>query len=158
MDFEHRLKWLIRYPYGCIEQTVSSVLPSQLYLKKMGYFGKEEFSEIDENINERGGGINRLQQFMLSNGSFSYWPGNSKASEWKVTNYATHYLIEAKNMGYSVPDFMYENAVNALNRQSNQRRGKLSTRVNRVFILSLAKKRPISEMNLLMENELSQNE
>ncbi|WKV13756.1 alpha-2-macroglobulin family protein [Marivirga harenae] len=150
MDFEHRLKWLIRYPYGCIEQTVSSVFP-QLYLKKMGYFDKEEFSEIDENINE---GINRLQQFLLSDGSFSYWPGSSKASEWG-TNYATHYLIEAKNLGYSVPDFMYDGAIDGLSRQSSRRRGKLSTRVNRVFILSLADKRPISEMNLLMENELS---
>jgi len=150
MDFEHRLKWLIRYPYGCIEQTVSSVFP-QLYLKKMGYFGKEELSEIDGNINE---GINRLQQFALGSGSFSYWPGSNKPSEWG-TNYATHYLIEAKNLGYSVPDFIYDNAIDGLSRQSSRRRGELSTRVNRVFILSLAKKRPISEMNLLMENELS---
>ncbi|HET8861059.1 alpha-2-macroglobulin family protein [Marivirga sp.] len=150
MDFDHRLKWLIRYPYGCIEQTVSSVFP-QLYLKKMGYFPDSENSEIDNNINE---GINRLQQFLLSDGSFSYWPGNSKASEWG-TNYASHYLVEAKNLGYSVPDYLYESAINGLNQQSNRRRGELSTRVNRVFILSLAKKRPISEMNLLMENELS---
>jgi hypothetical protein len=150
MDFDHRLKWLIRYPYGCIEQTVSSVFP-QLYLKKMGFFGADESSEIDENIN---GGINRLQQFLLNDGGFSYWPGNSRASEWG-TNYACHYLIEAKNLGYSVPDYLYESAINGLNNQSNRRRGKLSTRVNRVLILSLAKKRPISEMNLLMENELS---
>ncbi|WP_431138042.1 hypothetical protein, partial [Psychroserpens mesophilus] len=31
MDFSKRMAYLIRYPYGCVEQTTSSVFP-QLYL------------------------------------------------------------------------------------------------------------------------------
>ncbi|MBE9469531.1 MAG: hypothetical protein IMY72_14590 [Bacteroidetes bacterium] len=34
VNFSHRLKWLIQYPYGCIEQTTSAVFP-QLYLKNL---------------------------------------------------------------------------------------------------------------------------
>lgn len=150
MDFDHRLKWLIRYPYGCIEQTTSAVFP-QLYLKKMGYFRKDEVNEIDKNLND---GINRLQQFMVSGGGFAYWPGNTTESEWG-TNYATHFLVEAKRLGYSVPDYMYNNALSRLTNAARQSNGKLTTRVNRVFILALAGKQHMAEMNMLMENEIS---
>jgi uncharacterized protein YfaS (alpha-2-macroglobulin family) len=150
MDFDHRLKWLIRYPYGCIEQTTSAIFP-QLSLKTMGYFRGDEKIEIDKNINE---GINRLQLFLLSDGGFSYWPGNTSASEWG-SNYATHFLVEAKKMGYAVPDFMYNNALNSLKNNANYHNGHLTTRVNRVFILALANKTSMSEMNILMENNLN---
>ena len=150
MDFEHRLKWLIMYPYGCIEQTTSAIFP-QLYLKKMGYFRDDEVKEIDRNINE---GINRLQQFQVSNGGFAYWPGNTTECEWG-TNYASHFLIEAKKLGYAVPDYLYSNAVNRLKNADRNHVGELTTRVNRAFILALANQQQMGEMNLLMENELN---
>lgn len=149
MDFDHRLKWLIMYPYGCIEQTTSSVFP-QLYLKKMGYFNEEESKEIDRNLND---GIFRLQQFMVNTGGFAYWPGNTTESEWG-TNYATHFLVEAKKLGYSVPDYMYNNAISRLTSLARNASGELTTRVNRVFILALAGKQHMGEMNMLMENEI----
>jgi len=149
MDFDHRLRWLIAYPYGCLEQTTSSVFP-QLYLKRMGYFRADEIEEIDRNINA---GISMLQQFMLGNGGFAYWPGNTTESEWG-TNYAVHFLTEARKMGYAVPDYMYDNAIRKLNNDARQHLGKLPTRVNRTLILSLAGESPMAEMNLLMENEI----
>lgn len=150
MDFDHRLKWLINYPFGCLEQ-VTSILFPQLYLKEMGYFDKKEIKEIDRNINE---GIARFQGYMLGNGGFSYWPGTGKEHMW-VSNYATHFLIEARKLGYSVPDYLYDKAIQRLNDLARQHSGDLTTRVNRVFILSLAKEQPMAEMNLLMENYLS---
>nr|MBI1232770.1 hypothetical protein [Cytophagales bacterium] len=150
MEFGHRIKWLINYPYGCLEQVTSAVFP-QLYLKKMGYFPQSENAEIDKNINA---GILKLQQFSLSNGGFSYWPGDYEQSEWG-TNYATHFLVEAKKMGYAIPAYLYDGAINALNDGARQHSGKLTTRVNRVFILALAGEQPIGEMNLLLESELS---
>ncbi len=149
MDFDHRLKWLIRYPYGCIEQTTSAVFP-QLMLKEMGYFKKDEYADIDKNIND---GINRLQQFILGSGAFSYWPGYQTPSEWG-SNYATHFLVEAKKAGYTVPDYLYDNAIKYHTAEARNHNGKLTTRVNRAFILALANKASIGEMNLLMENEL----
>ncbi|MFW5792848.1 MAG: alpha-2-macroglobulin family protein, partial [Bacteroidota bacterium] len=150
MDFDHRLKWLINYPYGCLEQVTSTIFP-QLYLKKMDYFHKDEIREIDNNINE---GINRLNEFMLSSGGFSYWPGLTEESEWG-SNYATHFLVEAKKAGYSVPDYLYDNAIKRLKNSARQHSGQLTTRTNRAFILALAGQQVMAEMNILMENELS---
>ncbi len=149
MDFDHRLKWLIRYPYGCIEQTTSAVFP-QLMLKSMGYFSSEENKTIDENINE---GIKRLQRFMTGDGGFSYWPGGTSVSYWG-TNYVTHFLVEARKQGYAVPDYLYDTGINSLRDNAKKHQGHLMTRVNRVFILALANRSVMSEMNLLMENEI----
>ncbi|WP_132433416.1 alpha-2-macroglobulin family protein [Natronoflexus pectinivorans] len=149
MDFDHRLRWLIRYPYGCLEQTTSALFP-QLYLKKMGYFNAEERNSIDENLNA---GINRLQQFMLQNGAFAYWPGNTTACEWS-SNYASHFLVEARALGYSVPDFLYNNAINGMESQARRHQGRLTTRAYRAFVLALAGRQSMAEMNMLMENEL----
>ncbi|MBK3518606.1 alpha-2-macroglobulin family protein [Carboxylicivirga marina] len=149
MDFNHRLKWLIRYPYGCVEQTTSAVFP-QLMLKSMGYFSTGEGKQIDENINN---GIKRLQRFVVANGGFSYWPGGTSISFWG-TNYVTHFLVEAKKMGYAVPDYLYDNGINTLRNYAKKHKGDLMTRVNRVFILALADRSVMSEMNLLMENKI----
>jgi len=149
MDFDHRLRWLISYPYGCLEQTTSSVFP-QLFLKRMGYFRPEEIAEIDKNINA---GISRLTSFQIGNGGFAYWSGNTTESEWG-TNYAVHFLVEAKKMGFAVPGYMYDAALEKLSGDARQHLGKLPTRVNRTLILAIAGKSQVAEMNLLMENDL----
>ncbi len=150
MDFIHRLHWLIRYPYGCIEQTTSSVFP-QLALKDILADDDKLAAEVDNNINA---GIARLSSFQLSNGGFSYWPGGEEASPWG-SNYAGQFLIEARNQGYVVPDAMYNGIVRYLEREarrSSDDKKWLMTRVNRCFVLAMANQAPLSEMNLLKQN------
>ncbi len=147
MDFDHRLAYLIRYPYGCIEQTTSSVFP-QLALKS---FQNEKAGEIDRNINA---GIDRLRRFQLSNGGFSYWPGGTEVSPWG-TNYAALFLVEAKKAGYAVPETMYDGVLKYLERAARNAQTEekyLTVRVNRCFVLAMAEKPPIQEMNLLLQN------
>ncbi len=93
-----RLKYLIQYPYGCVEQTTSSVFP-QLYVSNLTELTSEQKNKIEINIKE---GIKRLAKFQLSNGGFAYWQNGTNVSTWG-TNYAGHFLIEAKKKGYAVP-------------------------------------------------------
>jgi alpha-2-macroglobulin len=154
MDFLHRLEWLIRYPYGCIEQTTSSVFP-QLALKSILSADDKLAGEIDKNINA---GIERLRMFQLSDGGFSYWPGGDEASPWG-SNYAGQFLIEARNLGYVVPDIMYDGIVRYLERETRRNQSDkkwLMTRVNRCFVLAMANKAPLSEMNLIKQNNYNE--
>ena len=50
LNINHRIKWLIRYPYGCLEQVTSAVFP-QLYLAEVYSFSLDELAEMDKNIN-----------------------------------------------------------------------------------------------------------
>ena len=108
MDLGRRLDALIHYPYGCLEQTVSSTFP-QLYLGRVVELGPDQLKEIEKNI---GAALEKLRQFQLPNGGLSLWPVASggfwasnpqrEADQW-ATTYAGHFLLEAKRAGYRVP-------------------------------------------------------
>lgn len=100
-----RLQYLIRYPYGCIEQTTSSGFP-QLYVDKLMELTEDQQRTVSTNITAT---INRLKNFQMSSGAFTYWPGNDYDA-WG-TNYAGHFLLEAKNAGYAVPQNMIDRFV-----------------------------------------------
>jgi len=100
LNLEKQLGYLIRYPHGCIEQTTSAVFP-QLYLSSFVNLTKTEQEKIDANILAA---LHKYRSFQNSKGGFSYWPnGNSHASEWG-TNYAGHFMVEAKTKGYEIPE------------------------------------------------------
>jgi len=152
IELGRRINWLIHYPYGCIEQTVSSVFP-QLYLKKFltGIIGAEAAEkDIDKYINA---GIQRLYKFQLVSGAFSYWPGGTKPSVY-ASVYGGHFLIEAKQRGYHVPEDLYNNWLYYMESQALVTRDNLMIRVYRVYLLALAGDAQMGAMNLLRESNL----
>jgi len=151
LNITQRLDWLMCYPYGCIEQTTSAVFP-QLYLKSFLPNSESQNEEINNNINAA---IQRLRKFQRANGGFSYWPGNPDISKW-ATNYAGHFLIEAKKMGYFVPSELLNNWIKYQQSMAirNSKTENLKIRVYRLYVLALSGNAEIGAMNLLKENEL----
>ncbi|MBX2821061.1 MAG: hypothetical protein KTR29_15305 [Rhodothermaceae bacterium] len=99
MNLGNRMRYLIRYPHGCIEQTTSRAFP-QLYLPSLVEMPEDRKKEIERNIRS---GIRRINRFQSSGGWLSYWPGRNYISDWG-TNYAGHFMIEAQRLGYTLPD------------------------------------------------------
>jgi uncharacterized repeat protein (TIGR01451 family) len=99
-SFQH-LGYLVHYPYGCIEQTTSSIRPL-LYINSL-------VEQIDPKLAELKtedmvlAGINRVFSMETPAGGFGYWPGATEPLEW-ATAYATDMLLDAKKRGYAVPD------------------------------------------------------
>jgi alpha-2-macroglobulin len=155
-DLAERLHWLIRYPYGCIEQTTSAAFP-QLYLRE--FIQTKNFDDywITNNINK---GITRLQKFQIPSGGFSYWPGSNYVSKWG-TNYAGHFLLAAKEAGYFVPLEMINNWTRfqkseAKNFKYNDKSyHSLRDQLYRLFLLAKAGKTEMGAMNYLRENYLN---
>lgn len=104
IDLAKRLKYLIRYPYGCIEQTTSAAFP-QLYVSNLMPLDVTKEKEIEANVRIA---IKRLQDFQTGLGGFAYWQGGTDNNNWG-TNYAGHFLLEAKEKGYNVPKSLLEN-------------------------------------------------
>jgi len=109
VEFGEDLNYLIRYPYGCLEQTISTAFP-QLCLKELILFlnkkkGYNE-KEIDYNVQQA---VNKIQAMQSYEGSFSYWPGGYYYNSWSSV-YAAHFLTEAKKAGYEVSPQKLEEA------------------------------------------------
>ncbi len=96
-----RLRYLMEYPYGCVEQTTSAAFP-QLYLNVVKELSESERTRTKTNVTKA---IERLKMFITPDGGFGYWPGNNESNAWGTT-YAGHFLIEASGLGYFVPDDM----------------------------------------------------
>lgn len=150
LNLDKRLQFLLRYPYGCIEQTTSAVLP-QLYLDKFSY--KADKQTIINNINAA---IARFEHFQTADGGFAYWQGGRKSDAWG-SNYAGMFLIMAKEAGYFVPQNLYnrwlEYEKNFVKR-GVMVNGEFIYHINSLFLLALAKEPNVSAMNVVYERRM----
>lgn len=101
VQFSNSLDYLVRYPYGCVEQTVSSAFP-QLYFSDLMMSLKEENKKNDV-IHNIQTALDRIMLMQLYNGGLTYWPGQGKETWWG-TIYAAHFAIEARKAGYAVDE------------------------------------------------------
>ena len=88
--------WLNRYPYGCLEQTVSAAFPflSADSLEKCGIITPQEAQTAKVKANVTAA---KILSMMLYNGAFPMWPGSTK--EWTGgTVYAAHFLAAGDNL------------------------------------------------------------
>lgn len=148
-----RLRYLIQYPHGCIEQTTSSVFP-QLFLNQVKTLTETEKNTIQRNVTV---GIDRLKSFVQPDGGFGYWPGSAENSDPWGTTYAGHFLIEAEAKGYFVSTDMMKRWKNfQKNRAQEWRRntGYYNSELMqayRLYTLALAGSPELGAMNRLRE-------
>lgn len=156
-NLDKNLKYLIRYPYGCVEQITSSVFP-QLYLDQLTELTPVQKRQINNNIIKA---IQKLGRFQMANGAMSYWPGGSYISQWGST-YAWHFLLLAEKKGYLIPsvlkkrwlDWQFSMAADFdLNTKYGQRNWHQLAQSYRLYTLALAGKPNMSAMNQLREQE-----
>ena len=148
-----RLDYLIHYPYGCIEQTTSSVFP-QLYLADIMDLSSQKKQETEKNIRA---GIERLKLFLLPSGGLSYWPGEAKEDDY-ATNYGGHFLIEAEQKGFSLPAGMMEQwkkyqRNKATSWTYTEDQSAILTQTYRLYTLALIKSPELGSMNRLKEKK-----
>lgn len=158
LGLEQRLDYLIHYPYGCLEQTTSSVFP-QLYLPALVKMEDARRKEVEKNIRA---GIDRLRGFQQPNGGFAYWPGgfvstqpDDQRNAWSTT-YVGHFLIEADRLGYSVPSDMMKSWLryqrSAAQSWTSGTHASALDQAYRLYTLALANRAEVGAMNRLRES------
>lgn len=158
IDFSRRLDYLIQYPHGCVEQTTSAVFP-QLYLTEVMDLEGIRKQNIQKNVTA---GIQKLSNFQLSNGGFSYWQGNADADDWG-SSYAGHFLIEAEKKGYVLPINFKSKWISYQQKQAKQWRyekkyGNDLAQAYRLYTLTIAGSADLASMNRLRETVGISNE
>ena len=152
INLGQRLRYLMQYPYGCIEQTTSSVFP-QIYLDQVKALTDEERATIQRNVRA---GIDRLKLFVTRDGGFAYWPGDQDSESWGAT-YAGHFLIEAEAKGYFVPNEMikrwkkYQRNKSTEWRKNKEFQSSELIQAYRLYTMALASDADLASMNRLRE-------
>ncbi len=141
-----RLAYLVNYPYGCVEQTISAAFP-QLYLSSIQECDESTVKACEFNVSAA---INRLSNFLRSDGSLSYWPGAYSPTSSFGTVYALHFLQEASDKGYAVNAEMKAKLIRYIsNNIVNSKTVNGFTRAYGLYALAAAGKPQRSAMNNL---------
>ncbi|WP_420151283.1 alpha-2-macroglobulin family protein [Spirosoma sp.] len=134
IQYGRELSYLLGYPHGCIEQTISKAFP-QIYfadltkqLSTNTYFVRAGESDLNPTTNVRQA-IQTVEGLQVQNGGFTMWPGmitaaagarsgRSDVDEW-ATAYAVHFLTEAQEAGYEVRPSVLSSAIDFLTSFTN---------------------------------------
>ncbi|MBU1089488.1 Ig-like domain-containing protein [Patescibacteria group bacterium] len=147
------LDYLVKFPYGCAEQTVSSFLPNVAVTQLQGFeaFKITTDEELEKNII---GGLEKLYTFQRGDGGFGYWAGSRESYPY-LTVYIVFALNETKSAGYAVDANIISRARNYLNSVLRNQNLKepldLATRAYILFVLSEGGNVDVSLLNNLYE-------
>ncbi|HVT84955.1 MAG TPA: MG2 domain-containing protein [Chitinophagaceae bacterium] len=113
VELADQLKYLVEYPYGCTEQTVSAAFPQLYYgdladLMQLNGAGK---SNANSNVLEA---IRKIKMRQLYNGAVTLWDDEG-TEDWWATIYSAHFLLEARKAGFDVDNSLLQTMLNYIN-------------------------------------------
>ncbi|HUC79745.1 MAG TPA: hypothetical protein VMR70_02470, partial [Flavisolibacter sp.] len=153
-----QLRYLVTYPHGCTEQTISSAFPQLYYGDFVDALklAPENKQNAAFNVAEA---IRKIKMRQLYNGAVTLWDGEGEA-DWWTTTYAAHFLLEARKAGYDVDNSLVETMLSYLSNRlktketvnyyyNRNQQKKIAPKevAYSLYVLSLANRPQASSMN-----------
>lgn len=107
------MKYLIDYPYGCVEQTTSRFVPAVIAKVNSGLFIEALADKDINDIIQKG--VSKLTSQQQGDGGWTWW--FSGKSDSFITAYVVEYLLQAKQVGIKVDDSLLKRAQNYLEQE-----------------------------------------
>ncbi|MDC7223485.1 MAG: alpha-2-macroglobulin family protein [Spirochaetales bacterium] len=99
-ELKDSVQYLMRYPYGCIEQTTSTAYPLVVLDDLLPIIGVEvDRAQLKEYADA---GIARILSFQTDQGGLSYWPDGKEPHAF-ATAFGLTALLAARDKGYDIP-------------------------------------------------------
>jgi uncharacterized protein YfaS (alpha-2-macroglobulin family) len=107
-DVPGLLRWLDRYPYGCLEQVTSRAFPL-VYFNDMALLADvKQDRSIKDRVQDS---IWRILDMQTYDGGFGMWSAASGEADAYVAMFAIDFLMQAKSRNYVVPEEAIERAL-----------------------------------------------
>ena len=163
LELGKQLRYLLQYPYGCTEQTISAAFPQLYYpdLAEQMQIKGNAASAANENVLEA---IRKIKLRQLYNGAVTLWDGEG-TEHWWSSIYATHFLIEAQKAGFEVERSLLDGLLSYINNrlrrketilyyynQKQQKKIAPKEVAYSLYVLALAGKSNVSAMNYYKAN------
>ena len=98
---EKTIESMISYPYGCIEQTVSSTMPNAVAIKLAKSLGiKIDLAQANKNLAD---GVTKILKMQDISGWWKYWENDSTVNN-HITPYIIRSLYEFRSLWVVIPD------------------------------------------------------
>lgn len=163
LRFGGQLERLLRYPYGCAEQTVSAAFPLLRFEDLAQTLAPHLFADASPKAMVQQA-IARLGTMQADDGGFAMWPAfgsgwsGAPSSEPYVSVYAAHFLVAADRLGFAVQPGLLGPALDYVGRQargSGTGASALRVRAYACFVLAQAGRPERGVMDALRERHLA---
>jgi len=159
VELTDHLRYLVHYPYGCTEQTVSAAFPQLYYGDMVDLMGlNRSVNKLNANTNVIEA-IRKIKMRQLYNGAVTLWDGEG-TEDWWATIYSAHFLLEARKAGFDVDNSLIETMLSYIaarlknrelityyyNRNENRKIAPKEIAYS-LYVLALAGRSNISAMN-----------
>ncbi|MBA7516117.1 Alpha-2-macroglobulin [subsurface metagenome] len=158
IQYSQSLDYLVRYPYGCVEQTVSSAFPQLYFGDLVGAVFSDE-KALKDAVGNVQKALDRIKLMQLYNGGLTYWPGHGTETWWGSV-FAAHFTLEAKKAGYEVDESFLRYLLKYLKKKlekketityyyNSNRRKKIAPKevAYSLYVLALAGEKPTALLN-----------
>ena len=113
LPFSAALADLLRYPYGCVEQTTSKGFAALLLDQSTAEKLHVEGLDPEARKQRVEGAVGRIASMQTGNGHFSMWGGDNSVNTF-LTPYITEFLLDARDDGFLVPEDMLQKSLTRL--------------------------------------------
>lgn len=146
------MKYLIDYPYGCVEQTTSRFVPAVIAKVNQDIFAESlKDKDINDVIQK---GLSRLSTLQQGDGGWAWW--FSGKSDPFITAYVIEYLLQAKQAGIPVDNELLSRAQSFLeNSQDNSIEAAVAKTYALTLLNSQKRNQTISDFNNLTPDILA---
>ena len=163
INLNNHFKHLLRYPYGCLEQTTSSTYPwlfaTQENIEKLDLHSVNQAGvKLEKRLSYIEKGLQRIQTLQSVNGGFGLWHSTSEEQHW-LTAYVADFITDARALGISVDDVMFRPMMNRLLQYVNASNGmfaerwsdnashyRLAYRAYAAYVLSKSNRAPLGSL------------
>ncbi len=115
-NLEDKIRGLVGYPYGCLEQRTSKIMPL-VAIQRLS----EELNFASIPTDKIGGWVNEwvslVPKYRCSDDGFDYYPGCASGSDPYLTAFALEGMLTVRQFGYEVPDALITPAADYLEQQ-----------------------------------------
>jgi len=131
-DVPGLLKWLDKYPYGCIEQTTSRAMPLLVFNDLSDLAGLPKDKALHDREQEAIDAVLDMQNYA---GNFGMWAPGTDAEPW-ISVFALDFLNQAKAKGYVVPNDALRRGASWLKTAASSDQNDDNTRAYAFYVLA----------------------
>jgi uncharacterized protein YfaS (alpha-2-macroglobulin family) len=144
------LKWLDKYPYGCIEQTVSRAQPLLLFNDVADLAGLPKDNALRPRIQQSVDQVLDMQNYA---GNFGMWGPGSDADSF-LSVYAMDFLFQAKAKGYVVANDALKRGTNWLKTTGTAEGSDDLTRAYAFYVLAANGQANVSDLRYFSDTKV----
>ncbi len=167
LPFSAALADLLKYPYGCVEQTTSKGFAALLLDQKTA--DTLHVAGLDDGARKQRieTAIGRIASMQIGSGHFSMWGGESSVNTF-ITPYVVEFLLDARDEGFVVPDAMLQKALQRLSddllsgghpyyNYENSDHLRFADEAWSAYVLARVNRAPLGTLRALFDNERSKS-